>query len=116
MATEIGIDDEYSRQVSPILHDLQNHYQVKLIVSNADENSHKLEGVTLLTSNLPTNINEAIRNGNTEEPVHHTADRQKTISMLSEYQRDQSDEDGGLLIMSTSNYALQPKESTNIPN
>ena len=69
MATEIGNEDEYSRQVSPIMQDLQNHYQVKLIVSNADENP-RTQVETNIISNLPADVNRATRNENTNEPNH----------------------------------------------
>ena len=69
MATEIGNEDEYSRQVSPIMQDLQNHYQVKLIVSNADENPRIQVGTNII-SNLPADVNRATRNENTNEPNH----------------------------------------------
>jgi hypothetical protein len=55
LATEIGNEDEYSRQVSPAMQDLQNHYQVKLIVSNAEETTLN-QANSNFTSHLPTNM------------------------------------------------------------
>lgn len=51
------------------MQDLQNHYQVKLIVSNADENP-RIQVETNIISNLPADVNRAPRNENTDEPNH----------------------------------------------
>jgi hypothetical protein len=51
------------------MQDLQNHYQVKLIVSNADENPRIQVGKNII-SNLPADFNRATRNENTDELNH----------------------------------------------
>lgn len=51
------------------MQDPQNHYQVKLIVSNTDENPRIQVGKNIV-SNLPADVNRATRNETTDEPNH----------------------------------------------